>query len=119
MLGTTTLIEFLRNVKLWFGSSHFDDPKSELIKLTQHGTVGDFQTEFESLMNKTKGVSQALLIFFYFGGLKSSILRELWVNCPSSLEETFALARLCEGKLLDNQREYLSSAKPITSMRVD
>lgn len=102
MLGTTTWTKFLLKFKLRFGSTHFEDHESELAKLTQRGTIEDFQAEFETLMNKKVGVLDTLLILLYIDGLKSNIRREIQVNRPTSLEETFALARIFEGKHLDS-----------------
>ncbi|KAH9738515.1 hypothetical protein KPL71_018818 [Citrus sinensis] len=53
---------------------------------------------FEDLMNKVTGISEPLLISFFITGLKPNIRRELLFSRPSSLMETFALARAFEAK---------------------
>lgn len=102
MLNNITWDQFLLKVQYHFGSSRFDDHEGNLAKLVQHGTVDAFQSEFEDLMNKTRDVSEALLISFFISGLKPNIRRELQFHRPPTLEGTFAVARSYEGKLLDS-----------------
>lgn len=45
-------------------------------------------------MARTKGIFEALLISFYISGLKPYVRRELQLNRPTTLDETFALARV-------------------------
>lgn len=71
-------------------------------------------TTFESLMGCTKGISKALLIYFYLSGLKQSIRRDLQLNRPSTLDETFPLSRVFESKYLDTQSEARVFARPIS-----
>ncbi|KAH6766455.1 hypothetical protein C2S52_017438 [Perilla frutescens var. hirtella] len=56
-------------------------------------------------MNKVKGVSETLLICFYISGLKPHIHRELQLNRPTTLEETFELARVFKEKYQDSYAE--------------
>ena len=49
-------------------------------------------------MNKVTGISEPHLISFFITGLKPNIRRELLFSRPSSLMETFALARAFEAK---------------------
>nr|GMC58099.1 Transposon Ty3-I Gag-Pol polyprotein [Ipomoea batatas] len=44
--------DFLEKVEQRFGTTHFEDPLAELAKLTQIGTVADFQAAFEKLLNR-------------------------------------------------------------------
>ncbi|XP_015387832.1 uncharacterized protein LOC107177859 [Citrus sinensis] len=94
----TTWQEFLANLRYRFGASLYEDPQGDLSKLSQTTTVADFQSAFEDLMNKVTGISEPLLISFFITGLKPNIRRELLFSRPSSLMETFALARTFEAK---------------------
>nr|GMD54383.1 Ty3/gypsy retrotransposon protein [Ipomoea batatas] len=44
--------DFLEKVEQRFGTMQFEDPLADLAKLTQTGTMGDFQAIFEKLLNK-------------------------------------------------------------------
>lgn len=48
----TTWSDFLNAVRKHFGPSQFEDAIGRLSKLTQQGSVTEYQTEFEGLMNK-------------------------------------------------------------------
>ncbi|KAL9457232.1 hypothetical protein AB3S75_006303 [Citrus x aurantiifolia] len=94
----TTWQEFLVNLRYRFGASLYEDPQGDLSKLSQTTTVADFQSAFEDLMNKVTGISETLLISFFITSLKPNIRWELLFSRPSSLMETFALARAFEAK---------------------
>nr|GLL22031.1 uncharacterized protein LOC112097934 [Ipomoea trifida] len=79
-----------------FGTHHFEDYQANLAKLTQKGSVADFQTEFEKLMNKVTGIQEPLLISFFVGGLKPNLRREMLIAKPQSLLEAFKLAKAFE-----------------------
>ena len=85
--------EFVTAVRHRFGPAVFEDFEGNLSKLTQTGSVSDFQAAFEDLMNKVTEISEPLLISFFITGLKPAIRRKLLFNRPSSLMEAFALAR--------------------------
>ena len=93
--------EFVTAVRHRFGPAVFEDFEGNLSKLTQNGSVSDFQAAFEDLMNKVTGISEPLLISFFITGLKPAIRRELLFNRPLSLMEDFALARAYEARKED------------------
>ncbi|GJW20954.1 ty3-gypsy retrotransposon protein [Tanacetum coccineum] len=86
-----------------FGPSKYEDPQGTLSKLLQTGTVAQYQGEFEKLMNRVTDISETLLISFYISGLKPNLQRELLVAKPATLGEVFALARVTEARLMDQQ----------------
>lgn len=57
------------------------------------------------------GISEALLISFYISGLKPTVRHDLQLNRPTTLEETFALALVFEGKHLESQADARSFAR--------
>ncbi|XP_050911420.1 uncharacterized protein LOC127126527 [Lathyrus oleraceus] len=93
---------FLTSVRHRFGPTAYEDVEGELSKLSQTGSVADFQAQFEDLMNKVNGISEPLLISFFITGLKQTLRRELQFHRPPTLMEAFAMARAYEARLGDN-----------------
>lgn len=101
----TNWADFLHNLRLRFGASAYDDPQGQLSKLSQRGSVAQFQSDFEAMMNQVTGISESLLISFFISGLRSPIQWELLLSRPPSLIEAFALARAYEAQLDDSSRD--------------
>ncbi|XP_045809999.1 uncharacterized protein LOC123904368 [Trifolium pratense] len=93
---------FLDAVRQCFGPTAYEDVEGELSKLSQTGSVVEFQAQFEDLMNKVNGISEPLLISFFITGLKRNLRRELQFHRPPTLMEAFAMARAYEARLDDN-----------------
>ena len=94
-------LEFVKAVQHCFGPTIYEDIEGNLSKLIQTSLVYDFQAAFEDLMNKVMGISKLPpppppLISFFIIGSKPAICHELLFNRPSTLMETFALARAYE-----------------------
>ncbi|GJS21448.1 transposon ty3-G gag-pol polyprotein [Tanacetum coccineum] len=108
---------FVESVRNRFGPSKYEDPQGTLSKLLQTGTVAQYQGEFEKLMNRVTDISETLLISFYISGLKPNLQRELLVAKPATLGEVFALARVTEARLMDQQSGTVitTTATSITS----
>ncbi|GJW87610.1 retrotransposon-related protein [Tanacetum coccineum] len=93
---------FLKSVCAFkFGADKYVDSQRALSKLLQTGTVAQYQSEFEKLMNRVTDASESLLISFYISRLKLALQRELLVSKPTTLRETFSLARVTEARLKD------------------
>ena len=60
-----------------FSPSFYDDPKGALFKLSQHGSVNDYLTEFEQLANRVIGLPPYCLLSCFILGLASDICREV------------------------------------------
>nr|GMD88071.1 Transposon Ty3-G Gag-Pol polyprotein [Ipomoea batatas] len=88
----------LLKVEQRFGTTHFEDPLAELAKLTQIGTVADFQAAFEKLLNRVMGVTETQLVSYVIGGLKSHLRRELLLYRPRTILATFELAKAHEAR---------------------
>ncbi|XP_031120513.1 uncharacterized protein LOC116023654 [Ipomoea triloba] len=101
----TTWTEFLRQVELRFGASGLEDYQGKLSKLVQLTSVAEYQSEFESLLNRVSGISESILISRFVVGLKSHIRREVQRARPASLMTTFSLARDLESHYEDLQVE--------------
>ncbi|GJS53892.1 putative RNA-directed DNA polymerase [Tanacetum coccineum] len=57
----------------------------------------------EKLMTRVTDISETLLILFYISVLKPNLQREFLVAKPATLGEVFALARVTEARLVDQQ----------------
>ena len=76
-----------------FSPSTYEDYEGSLSKLTQTGSVADFQAQFEELMNKVTDIFEPLFTSFFITGLQHNICRELQFHRPSTLIEAFSMAR--------------------------
>jgi hypothetical protein len=93
--------QFLRALEIRFAPAAYDDPKGNLFKLTQSGSVNDYLAEFESLANRIVGLSPMDLLSCFISGLKIEIRREVLAQQPNTLSQAAGLARLQEDKLQD------------------
>ncbi|GJR80538.1 hypothetical protein Tco_0151323 [Tanacetum coccineum] len=85
-----------------FGGSDWD-AKDALSKLLQRGTVAEYQSEFEILINRVTWISEGLLKTFYISGLKLALQCALLRSNPKTLDEAFSLARATEARFTDLQ----------------
>lgn len=91
-----------------FAPSYYDDPQGTLFKLRQTGTVTEYLTEFESLANRTFGLTPSCLLSCFVSGLILELRREVQALCPMSLLQVTELARLQEDKMLDHRSSHYS-----------
>nr|GEZ25474.1 protein kinase, catalytic domain-containing protein [Tanacetum cinerariifolium] len=96
--------------ELWKPSFVDQDPLS---KLLQMGTVAEYQSEFEILINQVTGISENLLKSFYISGFKLDLQCAFLRSNPITLGEAFSLARVKEGRFTNLLWELLRS-NPIT-----
>nr|GEU56488.1 hypothetical protein [Tanacetum cinerariifolium] len=94
-----------------FGLCKYEGPQ------VQKGTVPQYQSEFEKLMNRVTDVSEGLVISFYISGLKPAIQRELLVSKPASLGDAFSLARVTEARI-DDQVTLMTSSGSVSYSQV-
>ena len=76
----TSWPEFVTTVQHRSGPAVYEDLKGNLLKLTQNGSVSNFQAAFDDLMNKVSGISEPPLISFFITSLKPAIRHELLFN---------------------------------------
>ncbi|VFQ72100.1 unnamed protein product [Cuscuta campestris] len=84
---------FLLAVQQWFDPHYYENYIGLLSKLTQTTSVLEYQTAFESLLNKVSGVPEPTLVSMFVAGLRQPIQREVNLRNPTSLPAAFALAR--------------------------
>nr|GEX20145.1 retrotransposon Gag protein [Tanacetum cinerariifolium] len=88
--------------------------RDALSKLLQMGTVAEYQSEFEILINRVTGISESLLKSFYISGLKLALQIELLRTRPATLKEAFYLARIIEARLkaiAEKEKEHIIKKK--------
>ncbi|VFQ63645.1 unnamed protein product [Cuscuta campestris] len=85
--------DFLVAVQQRFDPHYYENYVGLLSKLTQTSSVLDYQTAFESLLNKVSGVPEETLISMFVAGLKQPVQREVNLRNPATLQSAFALAR--------------------------
>ncbi|GKD09480.1 hypothetical protein Tco_1189165, partial [Tanacetum coccineum] len=95
------------------------DDRDTLSKLLQIGTVAEYQSEFEILINRVTGISQSLLKSFYISGFKLTLQIELLRARPTTLGETFYLAGIIEAHLKEiaekeKEKEHIIKKKADT-----
>lgn len=93
---------FTRALEIRFGLSPYNydpcycDPVEALIKLTQTSSVEKFQSHFERLANRTKGLPAAFMISCFINGLREEIGVTVKMFKPTTLSCAFELARMQE-----------------------
>nr|GMC69608.1 Transposon Ty3-G Gag-Pol polyprotein [Ipomoea batatas] len=106
-----------KRVEQWFGTTHFEDLLAELAKLTQIGTIADFQASFEKLLNRVTGVIETYLVSYVIGELKSHIRYELLLAKPRTILAAFELAKAHEARhnelMLECRTAYNDKPRPL------
>ncbi|GKF62949.1 retrovirus-related pol polyprotein from transposon TNT 1-94, partial [Tanacetum coccineum] len=62
------------------------------------GTVAEYESKFDMLINQVTGISEGLLKAFYISGLKPALQCALLTSNPTTLGEAFSLARATEAR---------------------
>ncbi|GKE58115.1 hypothetical protein Tco_1497300 [Tanacetum coccineum] len=78
------------------------DAKNALSKLLQMGTMAEYESKFVILANRVTGISENLLKSFYISGLKPTLQCALLRSNPTTLGESFSLARATEARLTED-----------------
>ncbi|VFQ68244.1 unnamed protein product [Cuscuta campestris] len=84
---------FLDAMQQRFDPNYYENYVGLLSKLTHTSSIMEYQSTFESILNKISGVPEMTLVTMYIVGLKQLVQREVNLWNPSTLPATFALAR--------------------------
>ncbi|XP_042518542.1 uncharacterized protein LOC122092282 [Macadamia integrifolia] len=98
-----------------FGPTQYEDFFVDLTKLRQEGNVREFQSQFERLLSRFKGLTVAQQVSLFVSGLKETIQIEVKAAHPTTLSEAIGLARLFESKM---QANTTISAMPGSTMPI-
>ncbi|VFQ75576.1 unnamed protein product [Cuscuta campestris] len=90
--------DFVTSFKLRFDPLNYVDYFGLLSKVRQMGSVLDYQQAFEKVLVNVTDVDESNLQSLFYAGLKSHLQHDLMLHKPSSLSESFALARELEAK---------------------
>ena len=110
LLGDWTT--FTRALELRFGPSSFENHQAALFKLKQDGSVANYQTEFERLSNCVVGLPHTALLNCFISGLRPDIQQEIAIYHPTTLHQTYGLAKLIEDKLAVTHSQSSSTTHP-------
>lgn len=97
---------FLSALLARFGPSDYRDLKGELSKLAQNSSAHDSHSRFENLSNQLTGIDLDFLRSCFESGLRHDIRHEVRLHRPTTLLQTFSLAKMIEDKLLDTSSLY-------------
>ncbi|GJT50246.1 retrotransposon gag protein [Tanacetum coccineum] len=98
-------VTFTRALELRFGPSSFANHQAALFKLKQDGSVATYQTEFERLSNCVVGLPHTALLNCFISGLRPDIQQEIAIYHPTTLHQTYGLAKLIEDKLVLTRKD--------------
>ncbi|KAJ4809119.1 polyprotein [Rhynchospora pubera] len=104
--------EFTTALQHRFGPSEYEDPIGQLSRLTQIGSVLDYQSSFEELASRARSFSQEQLQSIFIAGLQPRIRRAVQCHRPRDLHDAFALARLHEAQLADSYTPFNRPGQP-------
>lgn len=99
---------FLQALLTRFGPV-YDDPMESLMKLRQTASVIEYTTQFKSLSNRLRGVSDKNQLSCFLSGLKDDTRLPLRMLNPVTLASAFGLAKLQEEYLLSSRCSLRSS----------
>ncbi|XP_075515833.1 uncharacterized protein LOC142550640 [Primulina tabacum] len=94
--------EFLSAIIKRFGPLEYEDHFGKLSKLTQSGSLAEYQHQFEQLTNNILDIPEHVLISCFVFGLRPEIRKETQVYRPRSLIQAMSLAKLYEDKFSDS-----------------
>ncbi|XP_042946134.1 uncharacterized protein LOC122279514 [Carya illinoinensis] len=98
--------EFTSALEIRFGPSAYEDPVGQFTKLKQSGTVEEYQTQFEELSNKIKGLTEEFRISTFLSGLREDLRIMVTMFKPNTLHAAFGLAKLQEEEVIRRNSPY-------------
>lgn len=84
--------QFLEDVRRRFDPNYFVNYIELIAKLTQTGSVSDYNKEFDRMLSQIQGVAESTLLPIYLGGLRNPIKNQVRFQHPTSVAAAMALA---------------------------
>jgi hypothetical protein len=106
---------FSRDLELRFGPFTYENHQAQLFKLRQHGTVAEYQANFEKISNRVYGLPHDAILNCFISGLQPEIRSELAIQRPYNISQAIGLAKLIEAKIKDSKPKY---SKPFSTQSV-
>nr|GEV15126.1 hypothetical protein [Tanacetum cinerariifolium] len=107
----STWLEFIRALETRFGPSTYENHQATLFKFRQTSTIASYQTEFERISNCVTGLSNEALQNGFISGLRFEIQSEMALHNPTTLHQTYGLAKVIEDKLSSNRSRFNQSPR--------
>lgn len=110
-LGELTWRQFSTALCKRFGSRTHVDPMSSLSKLLQQGTIREYITKFELLINMVPGLQADHQISLFLSGLRADIQAGVHLHNPIFLSQAFDLA-LCQEEAIFATATFTANKPP-------
>lgn len=91
--GNIQWADFLEDVRRKFDPKYFVNFMGLIAKLCQTGTLADFNSEFEEMWKRLRGVPDYILLPVYIEGLQEPVKHQVKFQHPSSVAAAIALAQ--------------------------
>ncbi|XP_061357491.1 uncharacterized protein LOC133301814 [Gastrolobium bilobum] len=88
--------------------------RGTLSKVSQKGSLKDYFSEFEMLMNQTQDLSEELLLSFLVSGLTPDLRRALEIHDPKSLQQAMELATVYDSHFSELKVSLTSGTPKVT-----
>lgn len=95
-------------------SSSNANHQAQLFKLKQTTIVAAFQAEFEKLNNQVDGLTPTAIRNCFIYGLRSDIQNEIAIHSPTTLHQTYGLAKLIKDMFSNKPRYPSTRSYPTT-----
>lgn len=96
--------DFTQALLVRFGPA-YDDPMESLVKLSQSSTMAEYTSQFKSLPNLLRGLSNKYKLSCFLTGLKDEICLPLQIS-PRNLVAAFGLPKLHEEYLVSGRKPF-------------
>ncbi|XP_042012417.1 uncharacterized protein LOC121760890 [Salvia splendens] len=84
--------DFLEDVRRRFDPQYFQNFIGLIAKLSQSGSLAEYHTTFETMLNRVRGVPEYILLPIYVEGLQQPVKNQVKHQNPSSVAAAMALA---------------------------
>lgn len=102
--------------EIWarFGPTEGEDFDEALSKITQTGSLQDYQRQFERLGNRVHGWTQKALVWTFMGGLNPEIANAIRMFKPQTLKDAVGYARMKDQQLQRQRAVDPSPNQPLS-----
>lgn len=84
--------DFLEDVRRRFDPQYFQNFIGLIAKLCQSGSLAEYHTAFETMLNRVRGVPEYILLPIYVEGLQQPVKNQVKHQNPASVAAAMALA---------------------------
>ncbi|XP_040996196.1 uncharacterized protein LOC121242393 [Juglans microcarpa x Juglans regia] len=95
---------FIKALLIRFGPNCYDDPMQAFTRLKQTGSVKEYKTQFETLSNRFRGLSDHYKLSCFLSGLKDEFWLTVRMFHPHNLITAYSLAKIQEENIALNKK---------------